>query len=151
MNSFGGYGEKNNNPGKTVSDSTSYASDSTRTEVTVPYAKTFNYWATLKNESAVSKLDDTDVNITFPIEWETFQTGKSSVVGNNGKTSAYTGFHPVNYEISKNYLACFPDEKVGKIRIFGYSPYQIGTKVKQNATTKLVLWPYYTEIGRAHV
>ena len=57
----------------------------------------------------------------------------------------YTGFHPVNYEISKNYLACFPDEKVGKIRIFGYSPYQIGTKMKQDATTKLVLWPYYTE------
>ena len=147
VHSYVRYGNVNNYTGKTVSESTAYASDGTRTEVSVPYAKTFNYWATLKNESGISKLDDTDVNITFPVEWETFQTGKASVVGNNGKTSAYTGFHPIGYTISRGYLKCFPDDKVGKIRIFGYSPYQISRKVAQTSTTKVVLWPYYTEVA----
>ena len=65
----------------------------------------------------------------------------------SGKTSAYTGFHPIGYTISRGYLKCFPDDKVGKIRIFGYSPYQISRKVAQKSTTKVVLWPYYTEVA----
>ena len=47
------YGDVKNYTEATVSDSTSYASDGNRTEVTVPYAKTFNYWVNLKNEAAV--------------------------------------------------------------------------------------------------
>ncbi len=146
------YGNKANYTGATVGDSTTYASDGNRTEVSVPYAKTFNFWATFENETNISKLDDIDVDINFPLEWESWRTNPSVNQAGNGalQTTAYgyTGFHAINYRIYASLISCFPDDKVGKIRITGYSPDQMKlatSGTKPDATRKVVLRPYYTD------
>ncbi|MEE0705969.1 MAG: hypothetical protein UCH28_06245, partial [Adlercreutzia sp.] len=136
-----------------TSRSDSACNDGNRTEVTVPYAKTFRFWAQLRNEprsgtQAYSKLDDTDVTFVFPVDWDSFYAEKASAtpsagVDTNGKTSAYTGFHPIQTTIKGSYIDCFPDKSVGKIRIWGYSPTQVATHVKQDKVSKAVLKPYY--------
>ena len=71
--------------------------DANRTEVTVPYAKNFTFQAQLRNEprsgaSAYSKLDDADVTVTYPLDFEAnIVTGPGTT---NNKMSTWTGFHP---------------------------------------------------------
>lgn len=91
-------------------------SDGNRTEVTVPYAKEFTLTAQMKNERAISKLDDVDVTFSYPLELTTnISTGEK--ITDTG--SAYTGFHPVRTTIKSAFIRTFPKEDVGKIRIFG--------------------------------
>ena len=139
--------------------SDSACSDGNRTEVTVPYAKTFTYWAQMRNQprsgtQAYSTLDDSDVLFSFPIEFETNIRGAKANVTTGGVTTQavqnnYTGFHAINYTIKKQLMDCFPDERIGKIRIVGKTQAQVKTVATLNnatvaaATSKIVLKPYY--------
>ena len=88
-------------------------SDGNRTEVTVPYAKEFTFTAQMKNERAISKLDDVDVTFSFPLE---LTTGISTGPNVTDTGSAYTGFHPLKTTVKSALIQTFPAQDVGRDR-----------------------------------
>ena len=77
--------------------------------MTVPYAKEFTLTAQMKNERAVSKLDDVDVTFSYPLELTTHVGAEqvSGIAGGVGQLRP-AGFNGVVVEVHILQVPVFP-------------------------------------------
>lgn len=89
--------------------------DNNQTQISVPYDRDFQLWATFTNDGE-SLLDDVDMTLSLPLKWETgIVTGKDGD-GNPTTTDAWTGFHTTGITLTSELLSSWAE--LGEIRLY---------------------------------
>ena len=84
--------------------------DGNQTQISVPYDRDFQLWAQLTN-SGISPLDDTDVTLAVPLEYET-----GIMQADGSEAEAWTGFHTTRVTLTSEFLDTW--DEFGEIRLY---------------------------------
>mgnify|MGYP000621068655 CR=1 FL=1 len=115
LHSYGQYGPDSDRAQYYNSHTYGHAScsDGSYTLTSVPYDRDFKMWVNLYNERSVSTLDDLDITINAPMEYDS----SLDLAGNT--TADWVGFHTTKVTVNDELFQVFEHGTVGSIRFTG--------------------------------
>lgn len=133
LHSYGQYGPTFNEYQNNHTYGHASCSDGSYTLTSVPYDRDFKMWVNLYNERSVSTLDDLDITINAPMEYDS----SLDLAGNT--TADWVGFHTTKVTVNDELFQVFEHGTVGSIKFTG-KPEGAGAKDAAN-----VVWEIYPD------